>query len=419
VRLGEAVAPDIQVRAVLDRRLLRDADQPLALALSGGGDSLALALIAAEWAAEARRQLLILNVDHRLQPQSGAWSQACAAIARRLGAGFQALSWDGPKPAAGLPAAARDVRHALLAEAARGAGARVILMGHTADDVLEAQAMRAEGSTTPDPRAWAPSPAWPEGRGIFLLRPLLGVRRAALRDWLTARGETWIEDPANLDLRSARARARTTAAQAASPELVEAAPIDLAETCRFDPGGGVHLPREAMRAAALDGAQAFVGIAAVCVGGKDKRPATDKLRRAAEILRGSAALTTTLAGARVEAGQDEISFLREPGEAKRGGLATLYLTPGHGVVWDGRFEITASRPGLHVDRLEGFTLRLTKGEQNALKALDPKARLSLPVIVDGQSYACPVLTSVKGVAVRPLVEERLWAACGLIEREPF
>lgn len=417
MRLGADVSAE--VRAALDRRLLRGADQPVAIALSGGGDSLALALMAAEWAAEAGRQLLILTVDHRLQPQSAAWTQACAALALRLGAGFQALRWDGTKPTTGLAAAAREARHALLADAARRAGARVILMGHTADDVLEARAMRAEGSTTPDPKAWGPSPAWPQGRGIFLLRPLLDLRRAALRDWLTARGESWIDDPANVDPASARVRARMALADAADPDLAEAAPIALAEACRFDAGGGVHLPREAMRAASMETAQAFVGIAAVCVGGKDRRPATDRLRRAAEILRGGAALTTPLAGARLEADESEVGFMREPGEAKRGGLATLYLTPGHAIVWDGRFEITAARPGLYVDRLEGFIQRLTKGERNALQALSPKARLSLPVIVDGKSYACPVLTSVKGVAVRPLVEERLWAACGLIEREPF
>ena len=63
-------------------------------------------------------------------------------------------------------------------------GAKVILMGHTASDLAEAAAMRAEGSTTPSPREWAPSPAWPEGRGVFLLRPMLAVSRQQVRDWL-------------------------------------------------------------------------------------------------------------------------------------------------------------------------------------------------------------------------------------------
>src|SRR4051812_8213504 len=55
---------------VLDRRLRRDSARPIAVALSGGGDSVALALMADGWAREAGRDLLILTVDHRLQPAS-------------------------------------------------------------------------------------------------------------------------------------------------------------------------------------------------------------------------------------------------------------------------------------------------------------------------------------------------------------
>ncbi len=214
MRVAEAPAPaatDLRetVGEVLDRRLLRDCAQPVAVALSGGGDSLALLLLATGWARAAGRPLLVLTVDHRLRVESAAWTEGCAVTARRLGHPFRALAWTGDKPATGLPAAARAARHALLADAAREAGARVILMGHTADDDLrEAGLMRAEGSTTPDPREWTPSPAWPQGRGVFLLRPMLGVRRAHIRDWLTARGERWIDDPANEDAAYARPRAR-------------------------------------------------------------------------------------------------------------------------------------------------------------------------------------------------------------------
>lgn len=417
--VGPADSLADRVRPILDRRLLQDADAPLAVALSGGGDSLALALLAAEWARDAGRRLLILTVDHRLQPQSAAWTQACARIAERLGADFGALAWTGPKPASGLAAAARDARHRLLAEAARQAGARVILMGHTASDLAEAAAMRAEGSTTSDPREWAPSPAWPDGRGVLLLRPMLALSRDEIRDWLRERGETWIDDPANQDPASARARARASGAGAPDAGAAPPGPAALAEACRFDPGGGVRLPRQALRSAPPAEAQMFLGIAAVCVGGGDRRPATDRLRRVREILAGPATLATTLAGARIEADDDEVSLLREPGEAKRGGLPTLYLTPGRPLVWDGRFEFTAARPGLHVDRLEGVSRRLPAGQQQALRALPPKARLGLPVIVEGDQLACPALAELDGVEMRSLVPDRLFAACGLVEREPI
>lgn len=416
--VGAAEGLADSVRPILDRRLRQDADAPLAVALSGGGDSLALALVVADWARDTGRRLLILTVDHRLQAQAAAWTQGCARTAERLRADFRALAWESPKPATGLSAAARDARHRLLAGAARDAGARVILMGHTASDLAEAAAMRAEGSTTPDPREWAPSPAWPDGRDVFLLRPLLGVSRDEIRGWLRARGETWIEDPANRDPASARARAR--AAGPGTPETGAAPPelAALAEACRFDAGGGVRLPRQAVRDAAPAAAQAFLGVAAVCVGGGDRRPAADRLRRVREILAGPATLAATLAGARIGADEAEVSVLREPGEARRGGLPTLYLTPGRPLVWDGRFEFTAARPGLHVDRLEGVSRRLPAEQQQMLRLLPPKARLGLPVIVDGDRIGCPALADVVDVVMRPLVPDRLFAACGLVEREP-
>src|SRR5205814_800845 len=155
---------------------------------------------------------------------SGDWSRFAAAAAAKLGVAHRALVWRGDKPATGLPAAARAARHALLAAAARREGAAVILRGHTADDLMEAELMRRAGSSAPSPRVWAPSPAWPEGRGVFLLRPLLGHRRADLRELLTGLGERWIEDPANDDPRFARPLARRQLAGAAPPRPQDSAP---------------------------------------------------------------------------------------------------------------------------------------------------------------------------------------------------
>jgi tRNA(Ile)-lysidine synthase len=409
--------------AVLDRRLARDGAAPIAVAVSGGGDSRALLLIAHAWAQAAGRRLLVLTVDHRLQAASAGWSAACAALAAGLGAGFQPLAWEGPKPARGLPAAARAARHRLLAEAARQAGAHVVLMGHTADDLLEARAMRAAGSTTPDPREWAPSPAWPEGRGVFLLRPLLGLRRAELRAWLDARGEGWIDDPANEDPRYARVRAR--ALVAVSPERVAPPPdpstdlpLDFVAGCQEDPGGGLSLPRATLRAVGDARLQRFLALACVCAGGGDRRPATEGLRRLAAQLSAEAPVVATLAGARIEADAERVAILREAGDAARGGLASRRLEADVPTIWDGRFELRTSRPDLEVRRLAGLARRLPPGQQRALVRLHPRSRLALPALVgpDGE-IGCPVLERGEASA-RSLVLERLSAAAGLVTREP-
>ena len=90
----------------------------MALALSGGGDSVALLHLAADWARARGRPLLALTVDHGLNPDSARWTAEAAEAARAAGADWRGLTWDGDKPATGLTAAARAARHRLIGEAA-------------------------------------------------------------------------------------------------------------------------------------------------------------------------------------------------------------------------------------------------------------------------------------------------------------
>ncbi len=451
--------------AALDRRLRPDAAAPLAVGFSGGGDSLALLILTLDWARAHGRPVVSLTVDHGLNPASARWTADAVAKARALGAEAYALAWTGPKPATGLSAAARAARHALLAQAARAAGARVLLLGHTRDDLAEAAVMRAEGSTVSDPRAWAPSPAWPEGRGVFVLRPLLEVGRGALRDGLAARGETWLDDPANADPKSARARART---QLSSPEghrgTGEGAfsrhagdvpsvtsPVGAAPSPPLHGGGEgwLTLPRTAPAV--------HVAAACLCAAGTTRPPRGERLQRLVARIRAGEDFTATLAGALIEAAGEEVSFFREPGEARRakdpppvgevspqategGGIGRLSpypptdpsdrlphggrglgmdLLPGVPIVWDGRFELTAAEPGLVVRPLQGLAARLPPAQRQALKGFPPGARPGLPVVVapDG-TVTCPILAEPNGTLARCLVVDRFEAATGRVDQEP-
>lgn len=399
-------------RDVLDSRLQAESRRPLAVAFSGGGDSLALLLEADAWAKRTGRQLLVLSVDHGLQRQSEAWTAACAATAARLGLAFQALAWTGEKPATGLSAAARVARHRLLADAAREAGASVILMGHTADDILEARLMRTRGATTPEPREWAPSPAWPQGRGVFLLRPLLGLRRAEIRAWLAARGESWIEDPANESPLSIRARARREIAGgglAPEPRAEAITARDLAVASDTDISGAFWMGRDGLRRAGPGVASRFLAFACLCAAGTDRPPGGKRVLRLAERVAGPDSFTATLAGARIAANDREVQVTREAGEAARGGMAPLRLAAGETGVWDGRFEIAADR-AMEVRAAAGLRSQLSRSGQKALAALPASVRDTVPVIFD------PVGPRLADAT--PLTYDRLLAACGAVAREP-
>ncbi len=368
---------------ILGRRLDPASDAPLIVAFSGGGDSLALLLTTHLWARRTGRRVIAVTVDHRLQAAGADWSAWCAERAGRLGVEHLALAWEGDKPSTGIPAAARQARHALLADAARAAGARVILMGHTADDRLEARLMRAAGVPAPEPREWSPSPLWPRGRGLFLLRPLLGLRRSRIRERLRQAGETWIDDPANLDARHPRVRARLAIEQGEAPgpeqPASDLAPM-LAHTTVTD-DGEIILEREAFP---------LLGQALLCAAGTSRPPRRDHLER---LLRPEP-FTATLAGARIVSDGQRLRITREPGELIRAGLQPQPLVPGEPTVWDGRYEITAHHPNLTV------------------APCPPRTRITLPSI-----DPLPPGNAPSAATITCLVRDRFLAACGAIANE--
>jgi tRNA(Ile)-lysidine synthase len=400
--------------AELRARLNGPRGAPVAVAVSGGGDSLALLLIADRWARAAGRPLVVFTVDHRLQAASADWCAFVTDRAARLGLACHTLRWVGEKPANGLPAAARAARHALVAEAAREAGARVVLMGHTADDVAEAREMRRTGSSVPDPAPWGPSPAWPEGRGVLVCRPLLGLRRAALRAWLTDLGERWIDDPANDDSRYARAAARrglADGAVAATPGDRRAAPL---HGVAMGPGGDVSLPRDRLRDA--DGTR-LLGAVLLCASGGRTPPRRARLTQLLTRLAAGEDLTATLAGARIEAWDNEVTVVREAGEHIRDGVSEAELPVGVSV-FDGRFELVAAEPGWRIRPLRGAAKRLPAAQRTALSALAPAARGALPLAISpAGDHCCPILARSGMVTARALGLERLQAALGAFADE--
>jgi tRNA(Ile)-lysidine synthase len=373
------------------------------VALSGGGDSVALLHLALAWARRRGRRLAAFTVDHRLHPDSAAWTAAAGACAGALGVAWTPLVWTGDRPAAGLAAAARRARHALLAEAARAAGARVILTGHTLDDRREAAWMRARGGTLGRLRDWSPSPVWPEGRGLMLLRPLIDLSRADLRIWLAGRGAGWLDDPANDDPVHPRAQAR--AAMAAGVEVApEPLPPDPAPPRGVEglPTGALALPRRLeVRTLAA---------AIVCVGGGEGTPRGDRLAALAVRLAGpEPALVATLGGARIMADGDRVRVSREAGEWGRRGEPLTALLPGQPAIWDGRLQVTATAPGLSVVPAAGRRAQLPADDRRSLARLPAALRPAAPLL-KGPDGVLSLAT--RGADVRDLVRQRFAMATG-------
>jgi tRNA(Ile)-lysidine synthase len=324
----------------------------------------------------------------------------------------------GVKPNAGVQAAARGARHRLLANAARSLGASVVLFAHTLDDVVEGDWMRQKDAPSLGRlRPWSPSPVWPEGREIFILRPLLDLRRAQLRAWLLDRGATWVEDPANDDPRFARARARAaltadppaprlpapSAAQASAPRFK----ADDEGAFRFD---RIDWPED------LALARRLLSAAVACASGSPSPPPSAGLTRLVALCQTQETFVATLAGARILAERSCLTISREAGEFIRRPAKAAFLRAGATTVWDGRFEIKATSD-LELTPLNGRAARLSRSDRARLAAVDPERRQSLPALTIDGAVCLPQPWGDGPAAASQLCGRRFIAACGLLAHE--
>ena len=257
----------------------------------------------------------------------------------------------------------------------------------------------------------SPRPCGRKAAVCFLLRPLLGVRRADLRERLRRAGETWLEDPANDDPRHPRVRARLRLAGGGDPlPEVSAAPPCL-DDVTIDPAGEIVFGARASR-------PPFLGQALLCASGSPRPPRRDRLERLLARIAAAEPFTATLAGARIECGGGVVRIAREAGDIARGGAALRPLRAGEPIVWDGRFEITARIEGLAVAPLSGLAARLDRSQRAALCRLAPAARKAAPAIVDRAGRVTALLLGQDEPAgVRSLIAERFLGACGAIVSE--
>lgn len=322
--LGAVPPPDPRLvsRFVLDLLALPPA-LPLGLAVSGGPDSLALLLLA-EAAFPGR--IAAATVDHGLRPEARAEAETVASICESLDVPHAILTPSTPITGS-FQASARSARYALLGAWAQAARLPAVATGHHLDDQAEtflARLLRGSGvAGLAGIRASGPMPKTPAADpDVLLVRPLLGWRRADLRDIIAAAGLAAHDDPSNADDRFDRARIRKALAKAEwlRPEPLASSASALADadealtwtaaritaerltqfgdSCVFDPA---DLPFELQRrAVAIIFAELFAGQGERAEAG-DAPPTGGQYARLVTAL--TEGRTTTLAGYRCAPGE--------------------------------------------------------------------------------------------------------------------
>jgi tRNA(Ile)-lysidine synthase len=421
----------------------------LAVAVSGGADSLALAFLADAWARSRGGVVTALTVDHRLRPESAAEARR---VGRWLGArriAHRVLRWDGdgPVPRRALQARARMARYRLLEAWCARAGVLHLMIAHHRDDQAETFLLRlGQGSGLMGLAAMA---AVRELDSVRLLRPLLGMSRAGLEAVLVAEGQDWVHDPSNLDTAYARVRLRALMPELAAegldvPHMADLAGRFAAVRAALDgrmaarlahaalphPAGFVRLDRAVLAACGPWEGERVLARALGAVGGGGYPPRGERLERLYRNVTADAFRGRTLAGCRVlpGSGGSDLLVCREAAAAAPPVPAASGLNR-----WDGRFvlRLTLARrrargggaQGLRIGALgrTGWaTARRDRPEcvaTAAARAIPASARAVLPAVFDRRGLlAVPHLgyrRSGRGTATlldaecRPLVAETL------------
>ena len=375
----------------------------LAAAVSGGADSLALALLAAAWAGAAGGSLRALVVDHRLRPGSTAEARRTAGLLRGRGIPATILTRTGAAPRAGIEAAARRARYRLMGQWCAGRGVLHLLLGHHRDDQAETVLMRLAAGSGLD--GLAAMPAIQETGWGRLLRPLLPVPRERLRALVRARGLGWVEDPSNSEEIFARARLRRSASALAAEGLTAArlsrtaarvgegrAVLEgatstlLAAAVWVHPAGFAWLDRDAIARAPADPAWRALERVIRTIGAGDYPPRRERLQRLFETIRGAGApAPRTLGGCVVRPERAGVLIAREPAAI----AAPVTVAAGAEVVWDGRFRIAiapeaGNRGDLRIGALGRAGWRTVKeaGAAAGARTIPPAARRGLPALHD-------------------------------------
>ncbi len=369
----------------------------VAVAVSGGADSMALAHLAQRWVNRRQGSLAALIVDHGLRPESAAEAKQVAGWLRARDMTAHVLTRIGPIPAADIQAAARTARYHLLLEWCASHGVVHLLLGHHLDDQAETFLLRlGRGSGLNGLAAMATLVERPAAR---LLRPLLAFTRARLHATARRARLPWIEDPSNRDPRHARARLR-----AALPALGDdlAAAARLAATARhlgraraaldaacgdllgrgvtLHPAGFLLLDSARFRSAPDEISLRALSRCVATIGGAAYGPRLDRLARLHAAMIDdppTRPLTRTLAGCRISRQVSGVVVINRE-TAAVGSPAPLPRRAGH-LMW-GLYSVKfpANGGGVRIAALAGGRRQLAG--HPGLKSIPAAARPILPAI---------------------------------------
>ncbi len=199
----------------------------VAVAVSGGADSLALLLLMQEWAETQQGSITALTVNHGLRAEAAKEAAYVAEICAARDIEHHTLTPNATPPEGNIQAWARVLRYDAMTEYCAAHGIVHLVVGHHADDQAETYVMRKQRGSVGGLASMALESSW---NGVRLLRPLLQVQKATLQAFVLQAGIEPVQDPSNEDARYDRVKLR----QQSEQEIVTDAMLAEAAALRIE-----------------------------------------------------------------------------------------------------------------------------------------------------------------------------------------
>jgi len=341
---------------------VENASKPLAVAVSGGVDSMTLVALTQAWVSVRGGNLTAVIVDHGLRTESTAEADQVRKWLSARGIAAEILEWQGNKPKTGVQAGARAARYGLLGDWCSDHGVTDLLLAHHQDDQAETFLLRlSRGSGIDGLGSMTSISSLPVTgmTGVRLLRPLLAIAKSRLVATAEELGLPWVEDPSNRDPAYTRVRFRgaqefldqeglnadrlATAARRmarASDALNRATQDLLANAARRDRTGYCEIGLDEFLHAPDEIALRALGQMLRWVGVPGAAPRLERLEGLYHRLVTEQSLSgSTLGGCCVDTQVNKntrrLRVFREAMAADE----VLTLQPGSRAIWDGRFQV--------------------------------------------------------------------------------
>lgn len=332
----------------------------VALAISGGSDSIALLHLASDWAKSQKIRLVVFSVNHNLRPESSEEIEFISRAASGFSHEFYELSWDNGGIKVAIQERARDARYNMMSEKCKELGINTLLTAHHLDDMLETYLMRKNKKSSILGLSYSNSFFY---NNIQVIRPLSSFLKSELIDYLNSLNIKWLEDSSNLLDIYERNRIRREISSLPlgkkSELIIEMRAINekahelnnslisvIAESVSINNFGFAIIDLAKIRAECLNIQIHVLNYVLTIISGNNHLPRFRSLEQIINKLKTMQKIDSSLHGCLLKQTKDKLLVLRESSEINSNPIKLNDRTS-----WDDRFVIECTKSGYSIGKL--------------------------------------------------------------------